>query len=79
VDATKCQGQGNCQQGETCLTHHLWQDLSEQIHDFLSGISLADLIARNDIKRIALQQDQRREMLSQPELDGARIAATFLQ
>jgi len=79
VDATKCQGKGDCQQGETCLTHHLWQDLSEQIHDFLSGISLADLIARSDIKRIALQQDQRREMLAQPELDGARIAATFLQ
>lgn len=79
VDATKCQGKGDCQQGETCLTHHLWQDLSEQIHDFLSGISLADLIARSDIKRIALQQDQRQEMLSHPELDGARIAATFLQ
>jgi len=79
VDATKCQGKGDCQQGETCLTHHLWQDLSEQIHDFLSGISLADLIARSDVKRIALQQDQRREMLMQPELDGARIAATFLQ
>lgn len=79
VDATKCQGKGDCQQGETCLTHHLWQDLSEQIHDFLSGISLADLIARSDIKRIAQQQDQRREMLTHPELDGARIAATFLQ
>jgi len=79
VDATKCHGKGNCQQGEICLTHHLWQDLSEQIHDFLGGISLADLIARSDIKRIAQQQDQRHELLSQLELDGARIAATFLQ
>lgn len=79
VDATKCKGQGNCQQGETCLTHHLWQDLSEQIHDFLSSISLADLIERNDIKRIAQMQDQRTGELEQPELDGARIAATFLQ
>ncbi|MCB1649728.1 MAG: Fe-S cluster assembly transcriptional regulator IscR [Pseudomonadales bacterium] len=79
VDATKCKGQGNCQQGETCLTHHLWQDLSEQIHDFLSSISLADLIERNDIKRIAQIQDQRTGELEQPELDGARIAATFLQ
>jgi Rrf2 family iron-sulfur cluster assembly transcriptional regulator len=79
VDATKCKGQGNCQQGETCLTHHLWQDLSEQIHDFLSSISLADLIARSEIIRIAAQQDERRDLLLQPELDGARIAATFLQ
>jgi len=79
VDATKCQGKGNCQQGETCLTHHLWQDLSEQIHDFLGSISLADLIARSEIRQIAAQQDQRRELLMHPELDGARIAATFLQ
>ncbi len=79
VDATKCQGKGNCQQGETCLTHHLWQDLSEQIHDFLGSISLSDLIARSEIKRIAQQQDQRHEMLTPSELDGARIAATFLQ
>ena len=32
VDTTKCQGTGDCQDGETCLTHYLWEDLSEQIH-----------------------------------------------
>src|SRR5690606_37986053 len=57
VDATKCQGKGNCQQGETCLTHHLWQDLSLQIHEFLGSISIADLIARSEIRRISEQQD----------------------
>ena len=41
VDVTNCQGKGNCHHGETCLTHHLWEDLSGQIHDFLSQISLA--------------------------------------
>jgi Rrf2 family iron-sulfur cluster assembly transcriptional regulator len=79
VDATKCKGEGNCQQGEKCLTHHLWEDLSQQIHDFLGSISLADLIARNDIQKVATAQDQRRDLAGQPELDGARIAATFLQ
>ncbi|MGB0764354.1 MAG: Fe-S cluster assembly transcriptional regulator IscR [Luminiphilus sp.] len=44
VDVTNCQGKGNCHHGEVCLTHHLWQDLSDRIHDFLSGISLADLV-----------------------------------
>ena len=44
VDVTNCQGKGNCQQGETCLTHQLWEDLSGQIHDFLSQISLGDLM-----------------------------------
>ena len=44
IDATNCQGRGDCNHGEVCLTHHLWQDLSDQIHGFLSGISLEDLV-----------------------------------
>ncbi|KZZ40073.1 Fe-S cluster assembly transcriptional regulator IscR, partial [Oleiphilus sp. HI0118] len=30
IDSTKCQQKGDCQQGQKCLTHHLWSDLSEQ-------------------------------------------------
>lgn len=63
VDATKCQGQGNCQQGEICLTHHLWEDLSAQINDFLRGISLADLMQRHEVKSVAHSQDERRELV----------------
>lgn len=63
VDATKCQGQGNCQQGEICLTHHLWEDLSDQINDFLRGISLADLMQRHEVKSVAHSQDERRELV----------------
>ncbi len=74
VDATRCQGQGNCHHGETCLTHHLWEDLSQQIHDFLGSISLADLMRRNDIRRIAGHQDQRAAAR-----DEALITATSLQ
>ena len=59
VDATRCGGQGDCQEGETCLTHHLWRDLSEQLHTFLSGISLGDLVARGDIQLIAERQARR--------------------
>lgn len=51
VDATRCQGQGDCHSGDTCLTHHLWCDLSLQIHEFLSGISLADLVSRQEVRR----------------------------
>src|SRR3989338_7702620 len=40
VDATRCGGEGTCQDGGMCLTHYLWLDLSCQIHAFLSGISL---------------------------------------
>ncbi len=59
VDATGCQGTGDCQAGETCLTHHLWSDLSAQIHRFLSGISLADLMSRRDVQQVAQIQVQK--------------------
>lgn len=44
IDVTRCGGRGDCQQGDTCLTHHLWTDLSEDLHQFLSSIRLADLL-----------------------------------
>ena len=56
VDTTRCQGAGDCHGGETCLTHSLWEDLSEQILGFLQGVSLADLVARGEVRRIAGQQ-----------------------
>lgn len=59
VDATGCHQKGNCQSGEICLTHHLWMDLSSQIHGFLSSISLADLVMRNDVQLVAKRQDGR--------------------
>jgi Rrf2 family iron-sulfur cluster assembly transcriptional regulator len=59
LDTTKCQGSGDCHNGSICLTHHLWKDLSEQIHGYLSGISLADLISKREISQIAQDQHVR--------------------
>ncbi len=58
IDATNCGGEGDCQQGEMCLTHHLWEDLSQQIHEFLSQISLDGLVKRQQIRTISHRQDQ---------------------
>ena len=57
VDATKCQGKGNCQGGEQCLTHSLWEELSQRIEDFLKNITLAELVAKNDVKTVSKRQD----------------------
>ncbi|MEM1113912.1 MAG: Fe-S cluster assembly transcriptional regulator IscR [Pseudomonadota bacterium] len=59
VDATGCGGTSDCQQGEVCLTHHLWLDLSEQIHGFLSNISLAQLVERREVQTISARQNAR--------------------
>ena len=63
VDATRCGGRSDCQHGEICLTHELWTDLSEQIHQFLSSIDLASIIAKREIQQIAARQDARCEEL----------------
>ncbi|KPQ25270.1 MAG: iron-sulfur cluster assembly transcription factor IscR [Halomonas sp. HL-48] len=59
VDATRCQGLSDCQQGDTCLTHHLWCDLSAQIRHFLDDVTLAQLMQRPDVMRVAERQQQR--------------------
>ncbi len=57
VDTTQCGGQKNCHQHGRCLTHDLWEGLSEQIENFLSGISLQDLIDREQVRKVAERQD----------------------
>lgn len=70
IDTTRCQHKGNCQEGETCLTHHLWIDLSEQIHQFLSSISLHDLMKNRDIQLIAERQNMKIKMTSPQSLSA---------
>jgi len=57
IDTTRCGGKGDCQDGQACLTHDLWADLSKQISDFLSGISLGELVQRHSIREVSARQD----------------------
>jgi Rrf2 family transcriptional regulator, iron-sulfur cluster assembly transcription factor len=57
VDATRCQGTADCQDGATCLTHDLWTALSGRIDAFLSGITLEALVAQREVRHVAARQD----------------------
>jgi len=61
VDATRCGGEGDCQNGEMCLTHQLWSDLSQRLYEFLDGISLGDLVEKRHVQDVAARQDERHE------------------
>ena len=63
LDATRCGGRADCQRGESCLTHELWTDLSDQIYMFLKSITLGQLVERNKVR----------------EEKGNGVEATFLQ
>jgi len=56
VDARACEGKGNCQDGAMCLTHDLWNGLSEQIEKYLSTVTLDTLINRQIIREISERQ-----------------------
>ena len=58
VDVMRCHGDGNCQDGERCLTHELWQELSQRLYDFLDGITLDQFVERPEIRDIARRQDE---------------------
>lgn len=63
IDATRCQGKGNCQGGARCLTHSLWEGLSDRIANFLDGISLAELTAdQNVAQRKQSREDDKIEL-----------------
>ena len=58
VSVTRCEGRGDCHNGGPCLTHELWCNLSDQIYDFLNGISLGDLVEEQHVKDVAARQEQ---------------------
>ncbi len=65
LDATRCKGLKNCHDARACLTHQLWTDLSEQIHDFLNDITLAEVLNKRPqevSKEVARQESYARRM-----------------
>jgi Rrf2 family iron-sulfur cluster assembly transcriptional regulator len=56
IKATRCteMGQAGCRADRSkCLTHDLWEELGNQIHVFLSSVTLHDVLERKLSPRIA--------------------------
>lgn len=50
VEFTRCGGNRDCQDGKRCMTHNLWDDLSNEIYKFLQGITLSELVERGGLR-----------------------------
>jgi Rrf2 family iron-sulfur cluster assembly transcriptional regulator len=59
IDATQCGGKENCHDDKRCMTHDLWATLNEKMHEYLSSVSLADLVAHQHGKPVAVLKDFR--------------------
>ncbi len=81
ADMTRCGGEGNCQNGEPCLTHELWSELSLKIFGFLDNITLGKLVRRPEVIAVAERQESVRQGLRSGQLktvvvEAERLSAT---
>jgi Rrf2 family iron-sulfur cluster assembly transcriptional regulator len=47
-----CGGDESCHDGQQCLTHDLWQELSNEIQTFLDGITLSEIMKKDAVAEI---------------------------
>jgi Rrf2 family transcriptional regulator, iron-sulfur cluster assembly transcription factor len=59
IDATQCGGKENCHDERRCMTHDLWATLNEKMHDYLSSVTLGDLLAHQQGKPVSVIKDFR--------------------
>jgi len=47
MDATNCEGKGDCKDGKPCSTHALWYGLNEVLQAYLSSVTLQQLVDKH--------------------------------
>ena len=43
-DATQCGGRENCKDEDRCMTHELWSTLNFKLYEYLTSVTLSDLV-----------------------------------
>ena len=59
LDATQCGGKENCHDERRCMTHDLWATLNEKMYDYLSSVTLGDLLEHQAGKPVSVIKDFR--------------------
>ena len=62
IDSRQCEGRENCAGDRRCMTHDLWTTLNIKMFEYLSSVTLAELVRRERCKHdgMAILEDQRR-------------------
>jgi len=53
-----CADSDGCHGDYQCLTHDLWQELSNEIRSFLDGITLSEIMTQGTVKDVKIRQDE---------------------
>lgn len=79
LDATGCGGKENCMGDHSgvCMTHNLWTRLNERMLDYLSSISLQNLVDEQIEKGIQIEdvQVRRKPIATTPVLKPVQVNA----
>ncbi len=59
IDATQCGGKENCNDDRRCITHDLWATLNEKMNDYLTSVTLADVVSHQQGKHVQVIKDFR--------------------
>jgi Rrf2 family iron-sulfur cluster assembly transcriptional regulator len=73
LDATQCGGKENCLDDKRCMTHDLWATLNAKMYEYLSSVTLGDLVAHQNGKHVAVLHWRAPEP-SKPEANKPEVA-----
>jgi Rrf2 family iron-sulfur cluster assembly transcriptional regulator len=59
LDATRCGGMANCQDEQRCMTHDLWTSLNERIYEYLTSVTLKDMVDKQKPSNVSTLEDRR--------------------
>ena len=80
LDATQCGGKGNCHSDEDthgrCMTHDLWTNLNSKMVEYLSSVSLRDLVLQQEGRGIDIQ-DMRQKKIKVESVKAAKPATAL--
>ena len=59
LDATQCGGKENCLDDKRCMTHDLWATLNTKMFEYLTSVTLQDLVDHQRGKEVSVLKDLR--------------------
>jgi Rrf2 family iron-sulfur cluster assembly transcriptional regulator len=73
LDATQCGGKGNCHSDEEnlgrCMTHDLWTSLNTKMVEYLSSVSLQELVQQQEDRGIVLHDLRQKK----PKIESSKF------
>jgi Rrf2 family iron-sulfur cluster assembly transcriptional regulator len=54
LDSTQCGGRENCRENQRCMTHDLWEELNDTVQEFLTRVTLSQLVEKQRTKPVSV-------------------------